>query len=282
MPSVCSVENCGKRVKAKGYCSTHYSRFTSNGDPNLVKKKAKYSDNENCSVENCKNRPTARGMCSRHWQLWRKHGNPNAGKYQMKIRKAVTHTDGTRTCSQCERRLPIDNFHKDKRATDGYRSKCKECRISLVKKWYKENSERQATKEKIRRRANPEKYAEKEALRYQKDKDKRLLLATEHSHLRKARKKETKVERGISKKSLMKRDGTKCHYCKKEMDFSTGSGRKFNRDMATIEHLVPLAKGGEHTFANTVLACRFCNISKNAKSEEDFTNQLKNSKNLKK
>ena len=40
------------------------------------------------------------------------------------------------------------------------------------------------------------------------------------------------------------------------MDFSTGKNRKFNRDMATIEHLIPLAKGGEHTFVNTVLACR--------------------------
>jgi 5-methylcytosine-specific restriction endonuclease McrA len=54
------------------------------------------------------------------------------------------------------------------------------------------------------------------------------------------------------------------------MDFSVGVGRKFNRDMATIEHIIPLAKGGEHTFKNTVLACRFCNISKNAKSLVKF------------
>ena len=54
------------------------------------------------------------------------------------------------------------------------------------------------------------------------------------------------------------------------MDFSVAVGRKFNRDMATIEHLIPLARGGEHTWENTVLACRHCNISKNAKSIEEF------------
>mgnify|MGYP003349086866 CR=1 FL=1 len=53
-------------------------------------------------------------------------------------------------------------------------------------------------------------------------------------------------------------------------------GRKFNRDMATIEHIIPLARGGEHTFENTVLACRFCNISKNAKSVDEFKKDLNN------
>ena len=107
-------------------------------------------------------------------------------------------------------------------------------------------------------------------MRYIKDREKRIALATEHSHLRKARKKKTKTERGISKLALKKKFGTKCYYCAKEMDFSVGAGRKFNRDMATIEHLIPLARGGEHTFENTVLACRHCNISKNAKSEAEF------------
>ena len=95
-------------------------------------------------------------------------------------------------------------------------------------------------------------------------------MATEHAHLRKSRKKKRKIERGISKLSLKKKYGTKCYYCGKEMDFSTGVDRKFNRDMATIEHLIPYSRGGEHTFKNTVLACRHCNISKNAKSIEEF------------
>ena len=209
-------------------------------------------------------------MCNAHYTMWRIHGDPLAGAFRIPHVKALDHDDGTRTCTKCEKRLSIDNFHKDKTATGGIRATCKKCRNKHVIKWYSKNKIRQAGKEKKRRLANPEKFTEKERLRYLKDKDKRLLLAVEHAHLRKARKKKTKVERGISKLSLKKRFGTKCYYCGKEMDFSTGVARKFNRDMATIEHLIPFSKGGEHTFKNTVLACRHCNISKNAKSEEEF------------
>jgi 5-methylcytosine-specific restriction endonuclease McrA len=147
---------------------------------------------------------------------------------------------------------------------------CKKCRISLVKDWYQDNKERQSGREKKRRRATVEKYAEKEALRYVKDREKRIGLATEHSHRRKARKLQTVIEKGISKSALKKKFGTRCYYCENEMDFSVGVGRKFNKNMATIEHLIPLARGGEHTWENTVLACRHCNLSKNAKSIEEF------------
>ena len=275
----CSIKECDKLSKnlSGGLCPMHHTRMRNHGDPSVVLKVAKHEEGIECKVDGCTSDAKLKDYCSKHYQMWKKHGDPKGGRYEYTIRKAVTHSDGTRTCSQCNERLPITSFHKDKAATDGFRSKCKNCRISNVKSWYSDNRERQSSREKIRRQSNPEKYAEKEALRYEKDKDKRLLLATEHSHLRKARKKKVKTERGISKLSLKKKFGTKCYYCAIEMDFSTGSGRKFNRAMATIEHLIPLAKGGEHTFENTVLACRHCNISKNAKTEKEFEEFKRNS-----
>lgn len=275
----CKNDSCTKKSTTLkgGYCSMHKTRLYIHGDPNKLVKIYAYPKNTNCKVEGCKNKVLANLMCSKHYQMWIVHGDPKGGRYEYKIRRAKTHSDGTRTCSECEQRLPIKDFHKDKNATDGYRSKCKKCRIKLVKKWYLNNRQRQANREKIRRQSNKEKYTEKEALRYIKDREKRIALATEHSHLRKARRKKTKIERGISKLALKKKFGTKCYYCGKEMDFSVGKDRKFNRDMATIEHLIPLARGGEHTFENTVLACRHCNISKNAKSEEEFEEYKKSS-----
>lgn len=270
--SECKINECKNKSKNKstGLCAMHYRRLKAHGDPLATIKLAKYPEGTACGVESCKGKVIASGFCSKHWQMWKKHGDPLGGRYVYKIRKAITHDDGTRTCSECNLRLPITDFHKDKNATDGYRSKCKKCRITKVKKWYLENQKRQSGREKARRRSNPEKYAEKEALRYEKDREKRIALATEHSHLRKARKKKAKTERGITKLALRRKFGSKCYYCGIEMDFSVGSGRKFNRKMATIEHLVPLARGGEHTWENTVLACRHCNISKNAKTEEEF------------
>ena len=139
-----------------------------------------------------------------------------------------------------------------------------------MKDWYQDNIQERRTKANSRRKENVEVERQKDNERYERDREKRIALATEHSHRRKARKLNTVVEKGISVLSLKKRHGTKCHYCQKEMDFTKGVGRKFNNDMATIEHLIPLARGGEHTFENTVLACRFCNISRGAKSQEDF------------
>jgi 5-methylcytosine-specific restriction endonuclease McrA len=269
----CKVEECTKKATTNRMqlCMKHRTRQYNHGNTSTVLKLAKYPEGSVCKVEDCgRTKLVSNYMCNKHYTMWRLHGDPKGGKYEMKVTKALDHEDGTRTCSQCELRLPISEFHKDKTASGGRRAKCKKCRINLVKDWYQENKGRQAGREKKRRLANVEKYAEKEALRYIKDREKRIGLATEHSHRRKARKLETVVEKGISKKALKKKFGTKCYYCKKEMDFSVGVGRKFNRDMATIEHLIPLARGGEHTWENTVLACRHCNISKNAKSIEEF------------
>ena len=256
---LCEIEKCKNKVNSKGLCTWHYAKERS-------------GKNGICKVRNCKKDILIKKyeLCNQHYSMLRKHGDPLAGAYRMPHKKALDNEDGTRTCTKCEKRLPINNFHKDKTATGGVRATCKDCRIDHVKGWYQDNRERQAGKEKKRRLANEEKYTEKEKIRYIKDREKRIELATEHSHRRKARKLETVIEKGISKKALKKKFGTKCHYCKKEMDFSVGVGRKFNKDMATIEHLIPLARGGEHTWENTVLACRHCNISKNAKTIVEF------------
>jgi len=271
---ICVVDGCESKVKVKKtqLCGMHQTRYRNHGDVSEVKKISKYPSDAVCFIEGCSKKPLAQGMCNRHYTLYKIHGDPEGGRYVYKIRKAITHEDGTRTCSQCEQRLPISEFHKDKAATDGRRSKCKSCRLNLVKDWYQDNIQERRTKANSRRKENVEVERQKDNERYERDREKRIALATEHSHRRKARKLNTVVEKGISVLSLKKRHGTKCHYCEKEMDFSKGVGRKFNNDMATIEHLIPLARGGEHTFLNTVLACRFCNISRGAKSQEDFEN----------
>lgn len=269
---LCQFDGCNKKSRTLkgGFCGMHKTRIYIHGDPSILKKLAKYPVGTKCKVEACKNEVIANYMCNKHYTMWKIHGDPKGGKYEMKIRKAVTHSDGTRTCSECEKRLPIKEFHKDKTATDGFRSKCKKCRIKIVQKWYLKDVSKRRKVASDRRKKDPEKSRKQDLERYERDREKRIGLATQHSHIRKARKKKTKIEKGISKLSLKKIHGTKCYYCGKEMDFSVGAGRKFNRDMATIEHLIPLARGGEHTFKNTVLACRYCNISKNAKSEAEF------------
>ncbi len=259
----CEVSGCSRIQKARGLCVTHYARDMSASKPT-------------CKVKGCTKNIHVQGMCNQHYLMMKKHGDPLAGAYRMPFRKAIDHGDGTRTCTKCMKRLPVTSFHRDKAATDGIRATCKECRGKKVAVWYEENVEARRLFSKNRRKKNGDIEREKDNKRYARDREKRIALATEHSHRRKARKLNTVVEKGISIISLKKRHGTSCYYCKKEMDFTKGVGRKFNSDMATIEHLTPLSRGGEHTFENTVLACRFCNISRGAKSQEDFEEYRKN------
>ena len=240
--------------------------------------KIKYPKGSVCKIKGCNKKILAKWLCNQHYMMNRLHGDPLGGAFRIPHQKALDHGDGTRTCTKCNKRLPIKQFHRDKTATGGVRATCKKCRISLVTNWYSNNRERQADREKKRRLSNPKKYTEIEAQRYRKDRTKRIELATNQVHKRRAKKKQGVVEKGISKLSLKKIYGTKCYYCHKEMDFKTGKGWKFNKDMATIEHLTPIQKGGGHTFENTVLACRFCNISKGAKTIEQFKKHRKNTK----
>ncbi|WP_186325248.1 HNH endonuclease [Cellulosimicrobium sp. TH-20] len=78
-------------------------------------------------------------------------------------------------------------------------------------------------------------------------------------------------EFGISWRAVAGRDGMTCYLCGQECDrhdkvrVRAASGRYFTRCGArypTVDHVVALAAGGSHTFANVRLACLGCNVDK--------------------
>lgn len=56
----------------------------------------------------------------------------------------------------------------------------------------------------------------------------------------------------------------KCFYC--DADLSNGS--------YTVDHIVPLSKGGVHQANNLCIACKPCNFSKGDKDPEEFLNEF--------
>lgn len=75
-------------------------------------------------------------------------------------------------------------------------------------------------------------------------------------------------DRGISIRGLIERDGDSCYLCGKQIDLNdfcieNGYFIAGNR-YPSIEHVVPLVKGGEHSWNNVRLACRLCNSRKGA------------------
>ncbi len=59
---------------------------------------------------------------------------------------------------------------------------------------------------------------------------------------------------------VYERDMYQCRYCSKQL----------TRFTATLDHVHPIAEGGDHSFENLVTACLACNSRKNVKAVGDF------------
>ena len=66
----------------------------------------------------------------------------------------------------------------------------------------------------------------------------------------------------VSRAEVFKRDGFVCHLCGVKCDpYSNPMGRTY----PTLDHVIPLSKGGPHTLSNVATAHRGCNASKGDK-----------------
>jgi len=80
-----------------------------------------------------------------------------------------------------------------------------------------------------------------------------------HQQTRKASSKIGARQKRIDRAYIIARDGGRCHLC----------GRKPRGAKLTIDHVVPLARGGTHTSENLRVACLSCNCSKGDRAAND-------------
>lgn len=69
-----------------------------------------------------------------------------------------------------------------------------------------------------------------------------------------ARKRGVTIEK-VSRAVVYERDAGRCHLC----------GKKTPKRGWHLDHIIPLARGGEHSYKNLAVACPECNIAKGAK-----------------
>lgn len=82
-------------------------------------------------------------------------------------------------------------------------------------------------------------------------------LQQEEKRRKRRKKKVGAYKHGVYRETVYSRDGYKCVYC--------GSLNNLS-----LDHLMPVSRGGEDIPSNLVTCCRGCNSSKNAKTPEEW------------
>ena len=159
------------------------------------------------------------------------------------------------------------NIEKRKTQTKRwYQTNREKCKIAMkswheanpewIKLYHQANKEREIAYRKVRYEANQERL-KAQSKSYAKAHPEKV---RQRSRKRWALKHETQVE-PINEKVVYLRDGWICQHCKKRVN------KRLNWPdplCASLDHIIPLGKGGTHTYKNVQLAHLGCNLSKNA------------------
>lgn len=222
-----------------------------------------------CSIEGCEGSVSARGWCNRHYLRWRNHGNPLGGGRSPQ--QPIDYPDDTRTCAGCGERQPIESFDLDARGRNGRRARCKNCRAVHMKGYYRANADEKRAYATGRRKSDPETVRDVDRARYERNRALRVESAIELTHVRRAIAAGVEFERGLTVSALREAFGDRCCYCSVEMDFATyRRSDAIDARKATVEHVLPLSRGGGHVASNTRLCCAACNSDKRSRTVEEW------------
>lgn len=73
---ICSVPDCGKHARTRGWCENHYALWLRHGSPTG---RATPKPKRICSIEGCNKPHDSHGFCGAHAHRFRTHGDPLAG-----------------------------------------------------------------------------------------------------------------------------------------------------------------------------------------------------------
>lgn len=147
-----------------------------------------------------------------------------------------------KTCTKCKETKSYTDFHKNKVSADGYRPDCKLCKAKL-------NKPADAAKLAYMRdyaKSNRASMNEYDA-RYRAKKGYRVL--------------EGKMPKGAWEAMIVLYEG-KCAKCGDITDL-------------TLDHVVPVTKGGSHELVNAQILCRTCNSAKGNRSADDYREDVR-------
>lgn len=241
---LCSIDECERVHYGRGYCQMHYSRWRTHGDPLLG---AAVRNPDQCIVDACEKKPQAKGMCPMHYQRVRLYGSIDPSFPPPRPRPRRT---GIEPCEidGCEKPIiargwctahwtrwkrhgsPVAQVRGE--VANGKRVCC-DCKEAVaVEDWY----------------VTP-------AGKFIKCRECFGEWNRNNVHRRRA------VTSGppFTRRQVLERDGWVCQLCSEAIDPELKHPDPLS---ATLDHIVPLARGGEHSLENAQAAHRICNNRK--------------------
>jgi len=76
---ICSIPDCGRRHKGRGFCEAHLDRWKRHGDPLHGGPVVTKGIHAECTFPGCGRPYKGRGYCEPHLERWKKHGDPAEG-----------------------------------------------------------------------------------------------------------------------------------------------------------------------------------------------------------
>lgn len=230
--------------------------------------------NRGCSVDGCEAPHDACGFCASHYARWRRYGEPTAATPEEQ-RVAAKRAATQKPCSVCGEVKALEEFTFDHRRVDGRQARCMSCtriysgahriRHPTVPLTDTEREERQRQRTEATaayRKANREICN----ARIREWKKRNPYKAREYDHRRRARKMAVAYE-AIDALYLAERDGWVCGICDLPIDSAL---RWPEYGSLSIDHIVPLSRGGSHTYANVRISHVICNIRRGTARGEDL------------
>lgn len=236
--TTCEVDGCASAASLKGYCPKHYQRWKKWGDP--TKRDPEYTKRK-CSISDCANDAFCRGWCRSHYDRWYEQGDPL-------YRRPGEVVNGKRICSSCGADTPVNEMR---------RTLCAPCMSERSRSYY---SYTPRTAPMVCEVCGDGYEGYPDKTKYCSDDCRAVGLATTKT-IRDRRVRQSTIEH-FTREEIFERDGWVCHLC----------GRPIPRELkfpdpfsASLDHVIPVAKGGEHSRENTAASHFRCNIRKGAR-----------------
>jgi 5-methylcytosine-specific restriction endonuclease McrA len=249
-------------------CTMHYQRWYKHGDPLYVRPLV--VGVAPCSIPGCEKVVAARGWCTAHWTRWKRHGSPT-------VRLPGEVVDGKRVCPECRQDKPLAELgrvycrecynararRRPPKRVARHEAVCEECGAQFVGDRRQRKTCSTACSLLHARRLDRERVRDREVANaasrrwYAENRER----SYEAKAAYRARKSAAHVE-SVNRTVVFDRDGWTCGICSASIDPLLACPDLMS---ASLDHVIPLARGGDHSYANVQAAHLGCNFAKGAR-----------------